>query len=139
MVARLVQQHDVGTHQEDARQRHAHLPAARQRADVAVHHLLAKTQARQRLARPAVERVAVEFLETALHFAVARDDLFHVVGAVRIGHRGLEFLQLACDDADGTGAVHHLGHGAAAGHLADVLAEIADRNPPIEGDLTLVG
>src|SRR4029078_691321 len=43
-----------------------------------------------------------------------------------------------CDDADGTGAVHDLGHGAAARHLADVLAEIANGNAPIERDLALV-
>ena len=139
MVARLVQQHHVGPHQEDARQRHAHLPAARERADVAVHHLLAEAEARQRLARPAVERIAVEFLETVLHLAIARDDVVHLVGAIRIGHRGLEFPQLGRDDADGTGAVHHLGHGAAARHLADVLAEIADGDAAIERDLALVG
>src|ERR1700709_543879 len=36
------------------------------------------------------------------------------------------------------GPVHDLSHGAAARHLADILAEIADRNPAIERDLTLV-
>ena len=41
--------------------------------------------------------------------------------------------------ADRTGAVHHLGHGAAAGHLADVLAEIADGDAAIDGHLALVG
>ena len=40
MVARLVEQHGVGAHEQDAGQRHAHLPAARKLADVAVHHLL---------------------------------------------------------------------------------------------------
>src|SRR4051794_31488274 len=71
MVARLVEQHDVGAHQENTRQRHAHLPAARELADVAVHHLLAEAEAGQRLARTAVERVAVELLERVLHLAVA--------------------------------------------------------------------
>ncbi len=71
MVARLVQQHHVGPHQENARQRHPHLPAARQLADVAFHHLLAEAEARQRLARPAVEPIAVEFLETVLHLAAS--------------------------------------------------------------------
>ena len=63
MVARLVEQHDVGAHQKNARQRHAHLPAAGELADVAVHHLLAEAEAGQRLARAAVQRVAVELLE----------------------------------------------------------------------------
>src|SRR6185312_1382089 len=31
------------------------------------------------------------------------------------------------------------GHGAAAGHLADILAEVADGHAAIDGDLTLVG
>ena len=75
MVARLVQQHGVGAHQQDAGQRHAHLPAARQRADVAVHHLLAEAQAGEHFARPALQRVAVQLLEARLHLAVARDDV----------------------------------------------------------------
>ena len=65
MVARLVEQHRVGPHQQDAGQRHAHLPAAGQRADIAVHHLLAEAEPVQHLARPAIQRIAVEFLEAA--------------------------------------------------------------------------
>jgi hypothetical protein len=74
-----------------------------------------------------------------LHLAIARDDLVHVIGAIRIGHRGLEFPELARHDAHRPRPIHHLGHSAAARHLADVLAEIADGNAPIEGDLALVG
>ena len=48
-------------------------------------------------------------------------------------------LQLGRDLADGTGAIHHLGHGAAAGHLADVLVEIADGDAAIGRDLAFVG
>ncbi len=114
MVARLVQQHDVGPHQEDARQRHAHLPAAGEIADIAVHHFLAEAEAGQRLARPALQRIAVELLEARLHLAIARDDVLHLGFLLGIGHRGLELLQFGGDDADGTGAVHHFGHGAAA-------------------------
>ena len=139
MVARLVQQHGVGPHQQNARQRHAHLPAAGQRADIAVHHFLAEAQARQHFARPPLQRIAVELLEAVLHLAVARDDVVHVVGARRIGHRGFELLHLGGDRADRTGAVHHLGHRAAARHLADVLAEIADGDAAIDRDLALVG
>ena len=92
MVARLVEQHGVGPHQQDAGQRHAHLPAARKRADIAVHHLLAEAQAGEHFARAAFERVAVEFLEPALHFAIALDDRVHLVQALRIGHGGLKLL-----------------------------------------------
>ena len=73
-----------------------------------------------------------------LHLAITHDDLVHVVGAIGIGHRGLEFPELARHGADGPRAVHHLGHRAAARHLADVLAEIADGNAPIERDLALI-
>ena len=137
--ARLVEQHHVGAHQQDPRQRHAHLPAARQRADVAVHHLLAEAQSRQHLAGAALQRVAAELLETALHLAIAHDDVVHLVGAVRIGHGGLEFFQLGRDAAHRAGAVHHLGHGAAPRHLADVLAEVADADAAIDRHLALVG
>ena len=139
MVARLVQQHHVGAHQQNARQRDPHLPAARQRADVAFHHFLAEAQARQRLAGAAIEGIAIEFFEAVLHLAIARDDLFHLIGTIRIGHRGLEFPELARHDTHGPRAIHDLGHGTAARHLADVLAEIANGNAAIEGNLALVG
>ena len=139
MVARLVQQHGVGAHQENARQRHAHLPAARQRAYVAVHHLLAEGEAGEHFARPAFQCVAVELLEARLHLAIARDDVIHVVRAGRIRHRGFKLLQFAGHRADGTRAIHHLGYGAAARHLADVLAEIADGHAAIDRHLAFVG
>ncbi len=139
VVARLVEQHGVGAHEEDAGERDAHLPAAGERADVAVHHLLGKAETGEHLARPALERVAVELLETRLHLAVARDDVVHLVRAVRIGHRGLELLELGRDGAHRAGAVHDLGRGTAARHLADVLAEIADGDAAIDRHLALVG
>ena len=92
MVARLVEQHHIGPHQQDARQRDAHLPAARELADVAVHHLLAEAEAGQGFARAAVERIAVELLEGVLHLAIAGDDVLHLVGLVRVGHRDLELV-----------------------------------------------
>ncbi|MFK4401327.1 hypothetical protein ABIF31_007884 [Bradyrhizobium elkanii] len=73
-----------------------------------------------------------------LHLAIARDDVVHLVGLVGVGHRSLEFPELGRDHADGPCPIHHLGDRAAAGHLADVLAEIADRNAAIERDLALV-
>ena len=42
MVRRFVEQHGVGAHEENAGERDAHLPAARERADIAVHHFLAE-------------------------------------------------------------------------------------------------
>ena len=113
VVARLVEQHGVGAHEQDAGQRHAHLPAAGKGADVPVHHLLAEAQPGQHLARFAFERIAAQLLEAPLHLAVALDDVFHLVGAVGIGHGGLELFQLGGDGAHRAGTVHHLGDGAA--------------------------
>ena len=74
-----------------------------------------------------------------LHLAVALDDRVHLVGAIRIGHRGFQLAHLGGDLADGAGAFHHLGDGGAAFHLADVLAEIADGDAAIDRDLAFVG
>ena len=63
----------------------------------------------------------------------------HLVGAVGIAHGGLELGHLGGQRADRPDAVHDLGHGAAAGHVADILAEIADRDAAIDRDLALVG
>ena len=108
MVAGLVEQHRVGPHQQDLGQRDAHLPAARQLADVALHHLLAEAQTAEDLARAAVERIAVELVEAALHLAIAGDDLVHVVGAVRIAHGMFELGHFGGERADRADAVHDL-------------------------------
>ena len=139
MVARLVEQHGVGAHQQDAAERHPHLPAAGERADVALHHLLAEAQAGQHFARLGLERVAAEVLEAAVRLAVALDDRVEVVGLVGIGHRRFQFAQLGGHGAHRAGAVHHFGDGAAARHLADVLAEIADGDAAIDRHLAFVG
>ena len=139
MVAWLVEEHAVGLHEEDAGERHAHLPAAGQGADVAVHPLLAEAQARQHLAGPTIQGVAVQLLEPALHLAVARDDGLEIVVRAESAHDGLQLAQLGRQRAHRASAVHHLGDRTAAGHLADVLAEIADRHPGVGRDLALVG
>ncbi len=139
MVARLVEQHHVGAHQEDAGERDAHLPAAGEHADVALHHRLAEAEAGEDLLRPSLQRVAVEFLEASLHLAVSLDDRVHLVGAFGVGERALQRLQFGRDRADRPRAVHHLCENAAARHLADILAEIADGDSAIGRDLTLVG
>ena len=139
MVARLVEQHGVGAHQQDAGERHPHLPAAGERADVALHHLLAEAQSGQHFARSGLERVAAEVLEPAVRLAVALDDRIEVVGLVGIGHRRFQLAQLGGDGAHRAGAVHHLGDGAAARHFADVLAEVADGDAAIDRHLAFIG
>ena len=56
-----------------------------------------------------------------------------------IAHGGLELAHLGGHVADRPGAVHHLGDRAAAGHVADILAEIADGDAAIDRDLAFVG
>ena len=139
VVARLVEQQRVGAHEENLGERDAHLPAAGQCADIAVHHRLAEAEAVEDFAGAGIEAVAVELLELALHLAVAGDDLVHLVGAVGVGHGGFELGELAHQRTGGTGAFHDFGDGAAALHVADVLAEVADGDAAIDGDLALVG
>jgi hypothetical protein len=138
VVARLVEQHHVGPHEQDARKRDPHLPAARQRPHVSVHHLGTEAQAGEHLAGARLERIAVKLLEASLHLAIARNDLIHVVGLVRIRHGGLERLELGRNRAHRTGTIHHLGDGAAARHLADVLAEIADGYAALDRQLAFI-
>ncbi len=138
MVRRFVEEHDVGAHQEDLRQRHAHLPAARQLADIAVHHRLAEAEAVKHFAGAPVQRIAVEFVIATLNFAVAGDDLVHLVGAVWIGHSCFQLCHLGCQRADRSNAVDHFDHCAAPRHVAHILAEIADRHATIDGDLALI-
>ena len=74
MVGRLVHQQHVGTSEQHARHRDAHLPAARQRAHVAVDPLVVEPEAVEHFARLRLERVAAEMLVFLLHFAEARED-----------------------------------------------------------------
>ena len=84
VVGRLVHQQHVGPAEQHAGHRHAHLPAAGQRADVAVDPLVVEAEAVQHLARLRLERVAAEVLVLLLHLAEARQDAVHVVGLRRV-------------------------------------------------------
>ena len=74
---------------------------------------------------------AVDQAEIAQHQKAAADR-----GDVAEVGRGE--LQLGGELADRTGAIHRLGDSAAARHLADVLAEVADGDAAIAGDLAFV-
>ena len=92
----------------------------------------AKPRPGEDLARARLERVAAERLEARLHLAEALDQRVELVGARGIGHRVLELVQLA----RGLGHLARAGHRrldhAPALHLADVLAEVADRDAAID-------
>ena len=139
MVGRLVHQQDVGPAEQHARHRDAHLPAARERADVAVDPLVVEAEAVQHLARLRLEAVAAEVLVFLLHFAEAREDAVHVAGLRRVAHRVLQRLELVMQIAEapaaGDGFVEH----RAARHLLDVLAEVADGQLLRHRHVALVG
>jgi hypothetical protein len=138
VVRRLVEQHRVGLHQQNARERDAHLPAARERAHVAVDHRWAEAQAREDLTGAALERVAAQLVEAGLHLAEAGDERVELVGFVRVGHVVLELLELTRDLRDVARAVHRLFDDRPAAHLADVLPEVADRDAAIDAHRALV-
>ncbi len=69
VVRRLVEEERVGPDEEDARERDAHLPAARELADVVVDHVFSEAESGQDLARAGLERVAAELVEARLRLA----------------------------------------------------------------------
>ena len=93
VVGRLVHQQHVGPAEQHARQRDAHLPAAGERADVAIDLVVLEAEAVQHLARLRLERVAAEVLVLLLHLAEALQDAVHVVGLRGILHRVLQVLR----------------------------------------------
>ena len=63
----------------------------------------------------------------------------HLAGAIRIAHRVVELLQLVMQVADAAAAENRFVEHRAAGHLLDVLAEVADRQLLRNRDVALVG
>ena len=139
MVGRLVHQQHIGLAEQHAGHRHAHLPAARQRADVAVDPFIVEAQAVQHFARLALERVAAEVVVFLLHFAEAREDLVHVVGAAGVRHGVLQLFELVVQVADAAAAGNRFIEHRASRHLFDVLAEVADGQLLRDGDFAFVG
>ena len=139
MVGGFVHQQDVGPAEQHARQRDAHLPAARERADVAIDLVVLEAEAVQHFARLRFERVAAEMLVLFLHVAEASEDAVHVVRARGIFHGVLQVFQLVMQIADapaaGDGFIEH----RPAFHLFHVLAEVADGQLLRNRDVALVG
>ena len=138
MVGRLVHQQHVGTAQQHARHRNAHLPAARERADVAIDPLVVEAQAMQDLTRLRFQTVAAQMLVLVLHFTKAREDPIHPPGFLRIGHRVLERLELVVKIAEPPATGDRLVQNRPAGHLLDVLTEVSDRQPLRDGHIAFV-
>ncbi len=138
MVGGLVHQQHVGVAEQHARHGDAHLPPARERADVAVDPIVLEAEPVQHFAGLALERVAPEMVVLLLHFAEAREDLVHVVDARRIGHRVLQLLELVMEIADASAAGNGFVQHRPARHLLDVLAEVADGQLLRHGDFAVI-
>ena len=139
MVGGLVEEQHVRPAEQHPGHRDAHLPAARQRADVAVDALVVESQPVEDLARLALERVAAEMLVLLLDFAETGEDPIHVVRPGGIGHRVIERLQFVMESAEPATAGDRLVEDASAGHLLDILPEVTDRQLLRHRDFAVVG
>ncbi len=108
------------------RQRHAHLPAAGKRPDVAVNLVVLEAETVQHFAGLRLQRVATEMFVLLLHFAEVRQRAVHVIRALGIAHgmvEGFELMvQIAGAPASGDGLIED----QTALHFLDVLTEVAD-------------
>ena len=139
VVRRLVHQEDVGPPEEDAGHRDAHLPAAREGADVAVDHLVGEAEPLEDLLRPRLELVAAALLVLVLDLAEALEDRLHLVGPRGVGEGVLEVHQLVVQVAEAAAPGDRLLEDRAARHLLDVLPEVADGELLRDGDVPVVG
>ena len=127
MVGRFVHEQDVRPPEQHARHGDAHLPAARECADIAVDLLVGEAEPVQDFARLAFERVAAEMFVLFLHFSEPVQDLLHVVGPRRIGHRLVQFFEFMMQVTDAPAPGNRLVDHGSSRHLLDVLPEVTDR------------
>src|ERR1017187_1524372 len=126
VIGGFVHEEHIGAAEQDAGESDAHFPAAGESADVAIDLVVGEAEPVQDLACLGFQSVAAEVLVGLLDLAEAGDDRVHGGGLWGIFHgamEGLEFVvQIADPAAAGDGLIEH----GTAGHLFDVLAEIAD-------------
>src|ERR1035437_10167002 len=139
VVGGFVHEQHVGAAEEDAGEGDAHLPAAGERADVAIDLVVLEAEPVQHLARLRLKLVAAEMFVGLLHLAEARDDAVHAAGPIGIFHGAMEALQLVVQIADPAAAGDGLIEHGTARHLFHVLAEIADGELLGNRDIPLVG
>jgi hypothetical protein len=138
VVGRFVHQQDVRPAEQHPRHGDAHLPAAREEADIALDAIVLEAQPVQHLARLRLEAITAGVLVLLLDLAEARQDAIHVAGAIGVAHRLLQRLELVMQIAQTAAAGNRLVQDRAAGHLLDVLAEVADRQLLRHRDIALV-
>ncbi len=139
VVGRLVEEQHVGVEGEDAGEGDAHLPAAAEALGGAVVGVGADAEAGENRLGAGFQVVAAAVLELLLGVAVALEERGELLVPHRLAHLRLHGADLLAE-LDGAGAGgHHLLQGRAAGHLADVLGEVADDRLLGAADLAGVG
>jgi hypothetical protein len=101
--------------------------------------VVVEAEAVQHLARLRLEAVAAQVLVFLLHLAEAGEDAVHVVALARVGHVVLQRLELVVQVAEAAAAGNGFVEHRAAGHLLDVLPEVADGEALRHRHVALVG
>jgi hypothetical protein len=138
VIGRLIHQQHVRAAEQNARQRHAHLPATGQRAHVAVNLVVFKAQAMQHLARLGLQRVPIQVLVFFLHLAEAFQNAIHFVRPFGVFHGALQRFQLMMQIAGPSAARDGFIQNRAPLHLLYILAKIADVKALGNGDRPFV-
>ncbi len=134
VVGRLVEQQHVGVLEQEAGERDAHHPAARELTDVALDVAIGEAEAGEDPSGLGLHAVAAECLEPMLEPPVLVHQLGELLVVVRVLHLGLDVAHATFDAAHLAGARQHLGEHAATAGLGNLLAQVADDDLAGPGD-----
>ena len=127
VVGRLVEQQDIGVDGQDPGQGDAHLPAAAEGFDRPVEIVVREAETGEHRLGPGIEVIAAAMLEDLDDVAVALQQVGqfrHRPSARSSPPPSPASARPSLDDL--AGCRHDLGEYGPAGHLADILGEIAD-------------
>src|SRR5262249_28055710 len=103
-----------------------HFPTAGQRSYVALHSIVSEAEPMQDFPGSTFERVSTSVLVLFLDFTESREDLFHVTGSRRIGHRVLQRFEFVMQISESAAARDGFIQHGPARHFFHVLSEVAD-------------
>ncbi len=138
VVRGLVEHEQVRSAQQQLGERDAHLPAAGKVLGGLIEVLDGKTEAREDLARSALELVAAEALEAVLGMSVLLEHAVELGAGLRTRDLVLELRRALLPGLDLGSGVHDLGQGRLIAHELGLLLEVADRGLLREGHGALV-
>ena len=140
VVGGLVEQQQVGSAQEQLGERDAHLPAARELGAGAVEVLGREAEAREDLARVALQLVASQVLEPVLDAPVFGEQrLERGVVPVGLGDLERQLLGPVAQALDLDGRIHDLADDRGVGGELGLLLEVADVHVLRVGDRAGIG